>query len=190
MAERRPTVRHSVARATLGECFCPKCAPDLHAKAEPAALLAPTASEQSSHSKPTPIAVGGSSCGEPQSALQAEVARLRTALRDAEARWLTAYGTLHAAIDAERCAQTAIRSLQRDLRAASTGLFTARAEAAELPRPWMDRGLAAALTEAQRCAIVLSGAMAECPDWRERAAPARAGLQRAFEALDALGGAS
>lgn len=31
----RPLVRHSVAKATLGECYCPQCHPEVHRSAEP-----------------------------------------------------------------------------------------------------------------------------------------------------------
>lgn len=30
----RPLVRHSVAKATLGECYCPRCHPEVHRSAE------------------------------------------------------------------------------------------------------------------------------------------------------------
>ncbi len=191
--ERRPTVRHSAARAEVGECYCPKCAPDLHAPVQvdlplAAAASAPEPASPSAPLAPSPerIVVGGYSLGVSEDAMRAEYARLQEALRGAEARWLSAYGGLHEALDEERCAASAVRSLQRDLRAATKGLVRVEADQtyrADSPR--LSPALVAALTETHRCAVALVSAMSGAPDWREQATAPRRDLMRAFELLDA-----
>jgi hypothetical protein len=196
----KPTVRHNPARAELGECFCPRCAPHLHAQAElplTAPSRAPEASPPPAEAAPAPlpppgvvpppdrverVVVGGYAAARGEAEARAEVDRVRAALRAAEARWLAAYGALVGALDVERCEAATVRALQRDLRAATSGLV--RLQAADRAPVGADPALRELLSGAQCAAVALVSAMAEGPDWRALAATQRRDLERAFEALD------
>lgn len=193
----KPLVRHNQEKSALGECLCPKCAPALHAQPEP--VLEPALPPPADISQETParpkrrveksvaldgaerIAVGGNPRPD-----DAEVARLREALRAAEARWLVAYGALHEAITTCRAQERAIASLQQDLRATVEGVYREKMLADEVPRLWIDRPRWAAIVEAQRCAIALVSKMANAgPDWSASIEAERVALVEALASLNA-----
>jgi hypothetical protein len=196
----KPLVRHNQEKSALGECLCPKCAPALHAQstAEPAPPPLPedtapeapdTAPEPRKKRRPDKsvalngaerIAIGGTPRPD-----DAEVARLREALRAAEARWLAAYGALHEAITTCRAQERAIASLQQDLRATVEGVYREKMLADEVPRLWIDRTRWAAIVEAQRCAIALVSKMASAgPDYSASIEAERVALVEALASLN------
>ena len=196
----RPTVRHNRARAELGECYCPKCAPELHVQpaAEETPPLVPAVQETPTQAPEPPskrladksfaldgaerIAIGGTPRPNEELAEQ-----LRAQLRAEEARWLVTYGALHEAITTCRAQERAIASLQQELRATVEGVYREKMLANEIPRLWIDRTRWAAIVEAQRCAIALVSKMASAgPDWTDAVATERAALTVALAALDAL----
>ena len=192
MKRKQSTVRHNVSRAELGECFCPKCAPELHvqAEAESVPTVAPTnlTTEVATQTLPPvqriePIAVGGKSGT--KTALEEEYERLTVALREEEARWSKARAALDGAITECRAREAAIVSRQRDLRECASGLYAARKNAAEEPRPWMERGRWQALTEAQLRAVRLVSRMSLAgPDYAAAIAAERVELMAALAKLD------
>jgi len=198
----RPTVRHNRARAELGECYCPKCAPELHV--QPATEPAPpppagdTAQESTTQPLAMPrverIAIGGDPRLDQwtdRAAWEAEIERCTQALRAAEARWLTAYAGLDPAITAARAADRDVLARQNDLRDVMEKRYRVRMEVADVPRPWIDPARWRAVVEAQRCALALVSQMAAAgPDWTNSVAAERTALVGALAALDALSPAS
>lgn len=169
----RPMTRHNAAKAELGECYCPKCAPQLHAQP---ALTTPAMPAIDY------VAVGGDPRPSPE-----EVARLTGMLREAETKWALARGALYDALATCQSLESSIASRQRDLRREVDGVYRERMGAAQVPRPWIERDRWNALTEVQRCTMALASRMAsQGPDWSASIAAERAALTEALRALDAL----
>lgn len=171
----KPITRHSVAKAELGECYCPKCAPQPHAQLAPAPVAPAMPAIDC-------VAVGGDPKPCPE-----EVARLTGLLRETEAKWLLARGALYDALATCQSLENSIAARQRDLRREVDGVYRERMDAAQVPRPWIERSRWGALTEAQRCTMALASRMAsQGPDWSSSVAEERAALAEALRALDAL----
>lgn len=193
---KRPLVRHSVAKATLGECYCPKCHPELHQHVEPEpAPTAPSPStEAPTYQRPEPIAVGGDDleCA----LLSGSVARLDAVIADLHARrrrqdsaWHLAWSETFEGLGRADAQARALASTDRDLARAYYARGCAAREVADLPRIILERPRRDALTDAQQRLHALRSAIAtalgEGPEWATapEVATAWAALATAMDAV-------